>query len=129
MRNVTIFATAVAFVFCLTVTDNSSTARADKGSGPGDMILQTGNAKSPAKFPHKKHQEKYDCATCHHKQDATGARVSYSAEDNIQKCITCHNEKMDNKSLNTLKLAAHALCKECHKKDGGPNKCPECHVK
>jgi hypothetical protein len=34
--------------------------------GPGDMVLQTEEARKPAGFLHRQHQEAYSCTVCHH---------------------------------------------------------------
>jgi hypothetical protein len=49
----------------------------------------------------------------------------------VKRCAFCHNNNMSNPKLNSFKLAAHGLCKECHKrhKDSAPTKCSGCHIK
>jgi predicted aldo/keto reductase-like oxidoreductase len=54
-------------------------------------------------FNHKAHSDKIDCAVCH---EGTPAKIAID------------------------KKAAHGdACKACHKKDGGPTKCNDCHKK
>jgi hypothetical protein len=102
--------------------------------GPAVIKMQTARKKKPALFPHRKHQDMWDCEVCHHGMDADGNQTPYTAGMAIQHCVTCHNPKMENKKLNNLMQAAHARCKGCHKKmvaDGdaaGPiGKCSGCH--
>ena len=93
--------------------------------GPADITLQTPEARKPADFPHRQHQEAYSCTFCHHAKD--GIMV-------IAKCASCHNQDIANSEVNSYKKAAHKLCKDCHKsvneagKDA-PIKCSGCHVK
>lgn len=125
------FALVGAFVLCFTMVIGG-TSFAD--NGPADMVLKTAKAKKPAAFPHKKHQDMYKCAECHHTKDATGKQGPYVAGEE-KKCVICHNKTdMTDKKLNSFKNASHANCKECHKKaakDGknAPTKCTGCHVK
>lgn len=102
--------------------------------GPAVIKMQTARKKKPALFPHRKHQDMFDCEVCHHGMDAEGNQTPYTAGMAIQHCVTCHNPKMENKKLNNLMQASHARCKGCHKKmvaDGeaaGPiGKCSGCH--
>jgi formylmethanofuran dehydrogenase subunit E len=62
------------------------------------------NSKGNVTFNHKAHSEKLvDCAKCH---EGTPAKIAVNKD------------------------AAHgAVCKDCHKKDGGPTKCNDCHKK
>lgn len=54
-------------------------------------------------FDHKAHSEKLGCDKCH---EGTPAKIAVD------------------------KKAAHgATCKDCHKSDGGPTKCNDCHKK
>ena len=101
-------------------------------AGPEEMVLQTAAAKKPAKFPHKKHQEAFECGECHHSISDDGVKFPYVDGMEIKKCVTCHNkDKMSNPKANDFKLVAHGLCKECHKKnkDSAPTKCSGCHIK
>ena len=102
--------------------------------GPAVIKLQTARKKKPALFPHRMHQEMWDCEVCHHGMDAEGNQTSYTAGMGIQHCVTCHNPKMKNKKLSSLMKAAHVRCKGCHKQlvaEGsvaGPiGKCSGCH--
>jgi uncharacterized protein YlaI len=50
----------------------------------------------------------------------------------VRKCIICHNKnEMENPRFKSFKLAAHGLCKVCHKKmkKTAPTKCSGCHIK
>ena len=101
-------------------------------TGPDEMILKTSAAIKAAKFPHKKHQEAFECGECHHSKSDDGIKYPYVDGMEIKKCVVCHNkDDMDNPKLNNFKLIAHGLCKECHKrnKDKAPTKCSGCHIK
>ncbi|MEJ2200860.1 MAG: cytochrome c3 family protein [Desulfuromonadaceae bacterium] len=65
-------------------------------------------------FNHTSHQEAGTCAVCHHTGVEAGA------------CRTCHGQDT---AIPDMKKAAHDMCKNCHKKDGGPTGCKDCHVK
>lgn len=98
-------------------------------NGPAEMILKTSMAKKPAYFPHKRHQDKYACGTCHHGKDSSGRKAAYTAETIIYRCITCHNADMPDKELNSFQSIGHKLCRECHKthQDTTSAKCSTCH--
>jgi len=102
-------------------------------NGPESIELNAGG-KKVAVFPHKAHQEKNACGTCHHYQDDAGARVACGDDslDKIKKCDTCHNADFANEKLRTWKDIGHGLCKDCHtkmKEEGAPTKCGACHSK
>jgi len=125
-KKLVVLVTAFAFVFSLALLNGVSDA---SNTGPEDMVLKTGNAKKPAKFPHKKHQDAFKCADCHH-GEADGKQTPYTDGMEIQQCVTCHNKDMGNKKLNSFKKAAHSRCKGCHKEmKKGPTKCKGCHTK
>jgi hypothetical protein len=95
--------------------------------GPDEMIMKTPAGKKPAIFPHRKHQEIMACMQCHH---VTKGIMT------IRKCSICHNEKMENTAVNTIKKAAHKQCRGCHKTKKkehqkgtryAPLKCSGCH--
>ena len=76
--------------------------------GPETVVLKTAKGKKPALFPHRSHQTRLDCKTCH--EDA-----NFSKDAN-----------------GWTKKQGHALCKDCHKKhkaDGASTKCSNCHKK
>ncbi|MEN8232742.1 MAG: cytochrome c3 family protein [Thermodesulfobacteriota bacterium] len=101
-------------------------------TGPDEIILKTAAAIKSAKFPHKKHQEAFECGECHHSKSDDNIKYPYVDGMEIKKCVVCHNkDDMNNPKLNNFKLIAHALCKECHKrnKDKAPTKCSGCHIK
>jgi hypothetical protein len=100
-------------------------------AGPADMELKTAAAKKPAKFPHKTHQDTFECGECHHGK-VDGKISPYAEGMEIKKCVTCHNkDDMTNPKLSNFKVVAHGLCKDCHKKnkDSAPTKCSGCHIK
>ena len=47
-------------------------------NGPTEMVLKTEQARKPAYFPHKKHQQKYLCGRCHHGKDPSGKLAKYN---------------------------------------------------
>jgi len=111
-------------------------------TGPADITIDEGG-KKPAQFSHKKHQDAFKCAECHHQMAADGKLVPYVEGQEIKKCASCHNAtvlagKMKDKlALDTLKGAGHGNCVECHKakkdepafKDKKIDKCETCHPK
>lgn len=52
------------------------------------------------------------CDTCHH--DGKGSKKK-------KKCNACHVGKSN-------MIILHSFCKDCHKKEGGPIRCQQCHV-
>ena len=100
-------------------------------NGPAEMILKTSQARKPAYFPHKTHQDKYTCGRCHHGKDSSGRLVKYTAKTDVYKCAACHNTDMANEELNSFKLIGHKLCRDCHRKnqDITSAKCSTCHRK
>lgn len=110
--------------------------------GPADITLDEGG-KKPVQFSHKKHQDAFKCAECHHGMAADGKQVPYVEGQEVKKCGACHNAtvlagKMKDKlALDTLKGAGHGNCLECHKakkdepaiKDKKIDKCETCHPK
>lgn len=114
-------------------------------TGPADIVIASEGSKKPkpAQFPHKIHQEKFDCAECHHGM-VDGEKVAYTADLEIQKCSSCHNaevlpgKKKDKHKLDTPKGYGHGNCQDCHKamaKDDPELKakkiasCSSCHPK
>ena len=61
------------------------------------------NKKGNVTFNHKAHGEKLGCKACHE-----GAPAKIAIDKN-----SAHKQ----------------LCKDCHKKQGGPTKCNDCHKK
>lgn len=129
------------FVLCGSVISSMATTDA----GPAEItIVDSKSAKpKPAQFPHKKHQDAFACAECHHGM-ADGKQVAYTEGMEIQKCETCHTGdtlagKMTGKlKLDTIKGAGHGNCLACHKemakkdaalKERKIDKCGTCHPK
>ncbi|MDX1776608.1 MAG: cytochrome c3 family protein [Desulfobulbales bacterium] len=125
----------LALIFGLLITAGSvwaSDTETQIDTGPAEMELKTSAGKKPAKFPHRKHQEAFECKECHHFKNDEGVKIPFEEGMKIKKCITCHNkDDMVNPKMNSFKLASHGLCKECHKqnKDSAPTKCSGCHIK
>jgi hypothetical protein len=109
---------------------------ADDTKGPEERLLNP-DGKKPALFPHRAHQEREKCGTCHHYVDDAGVRQPATDDPlsnvgKIAKCDTCHNADFANEKLRKWKDIGHGLCKACHKKkkaDGAPTKCGACHPK
>lgn len=90
--------------------------------GPESIVMQSRYNK-PALFPHRRHQDWYGCTACHHATD----RIMV-----IGKCESCHNKDMKDSRMDSLRRAAHELCKGCHKRDRpagttGSSGCSLCH--
>jgi hypothetical protein len=125
----------LVYVFSLALASGTGFA-GDKeiasDTGPDEIILKTATARKAANFPHRKHQESFECGECHHSKSDDGTKYQYVDGMEIKKCVVCHNkDDMNNPKLNNFKLIAHALCKECHKrnKDKAPTRCSGCHIK
>ncbi|MCF6289561.1 MAG: PEGA domain-containing protein [Desulfobacterales bacterium] len=109
--------------------------RTDSGHGLEMIVIQNLSARQPTLFPHQKHQQFLECKECHHGMDENGKQLPYEPEMRILACVSCHNSEMGNKSLNSLKLAGHSLCKGCHRKMAdqgriGPiARCIGCHFR
>ena len=103
-------------------------------NGPADITINADSESAkpkPAQFPHAKHQEKNDCAACHHIDDG-GKQAPLAEGGAVAKCDSCHNADFANEKLRKWKDIGHGLCKDCHKKmkaDGAPTKCTACHPK
>lgn len=126
-----ILKTALVLITFLLVAGGLSFA-SDTETGPETMELKSPAGKKAARFPHKKHQDSFACKECHHTRAEDSVQSPYVEGMQIEKCIVCHNpDDMSNNRLNSFKLAAHGLCKECHKqnKDSAPTKCSGCHIK
>jgi len=83
-------------------------------AGP-DTITLEGGKMGQITFPHSAHQERVDnCTTCHH----NGLKEP--------KCTSCHGVEED---APKAKDAFHKVCKDCHKDQGGPTGCRDCHKK
>jgi hypothetical protein len=133
-KRILVLVQLLVFVFAFIAINSIGIASEEAASvtGPAEMELQTAAAKKPAKFPHRKHQESFECGECHHAKTDNGVKDPYVEGMEIKKCASCHNkDDMSNPKLNHFKLVAHALCKECHKKnkDSAPTKCSGCHIK
>jgi hypothetical protein len=116
----------------------AASAKKPAGNGPDNVNLEpiAGTAKKrPATpFTHKAHWEDYSikCETCHHPVKAKGGAVpSYSCSSSgCHTASECNNATVEkkNKACPNFEDAYHTQCIDCHKKDGGPTKCAECHT-
>jgi len=106
MKRLMLALVAVAFLAA------GSLAFAD--NGPADITLEGGKMGQIA-FGHAAHQAKVtDCTTCHHKGLDAG------------KCTSCHGADA---AAPKAKDAFHKQCQGCHKEQGGPTGCKDCHKK
>ncbi len=110
------------------------TAAVDKG--PENIILRStldpAKTAKPATFPHAEHQNRLECAQCHHSKGEDGSRVAYVEGQEIGKCESCHNTKAEGMKTeyNTFQKAGHGLCRTCHQQsDPQLAKCTVCHKK
>lgn len=137
MKKIVLLA-AAAIVTFIAVNLNPRPAAADEPAmlkAPDTEIVIEG--KKPARFDHKKHLALgVTCGQCHHDaQHNPLTKEAILALDNGSKlqCQSCHNQDFPNKQLNSIKLAFHVRCKECHKAGvggkKGPTKCTDCHLK
>lgn len=118
----------------------------------GVIKMQNGAAVSQHRmgivmFTHEKHyREKPNghgigCGECHH--DAAGKPLTeLKPGDPVQSCFECHDKKdrprkpqdISDEDWLAMRLeyyveALHENCIECHKQQGGPVKCTDCHLK
>ncbi len=78
------------------------------------------------------------CGECHHDKDHKPLN-NLKPGDKVQKCTECHNKpgkaspktfkKPTKKDLEKYYVAIHANCINCHKANGGPTGCKDCHPK
>jgi hypothetical protein len=106
MNKVLIGAMIVGVTFGLGVTAMS------KSSGTGVIDWHKGGKST--KINYSKHMAKgVKCNDCH-RRHKNGKRY-------MKKCGTCHGSQ-----ANALKVG-HKMCKDCHKRKGGPTTCKGCH--
>ncbi|MEA2624320.1 MAG: hypothetical protein QOD06_365 [Candidatus Binatota bacterium] len=113
-------------------------ARAAGDKGPKDILLQpiagTEKKRPATPFTHKAHYDDYSvkCETCHHPVKARGGKVDdhTCSSAGCHAATQCDNKVVPkkNKACPFFEDAYHINCIECHKKDGGPTKCAECHT-
>jgi hypothetical protein len=120
------------------VTSRPATkAAGDKG--PDDILLVpiagTAKKKKTTPFTHKAHWDEYvpDCTTCHHKVKALGNVDPPKMTCSDSGCHTateCNDQTVPKKNAKcpNFEDAYHMNCITCHKQDGGPTKCAECHT-
>ncbi|RUM43258.1 MAG: class III cytochrome c [Desulfocapsa sp.] len=133
MKKALVCATALAF-FCSMGLVGMSMAG---DQGPAEITINP-DGKKPAVFPHAQHQERIQCAECHHGK-ADGKQVPYVEGQKIEKCETCHTGDMLKgkvKGKSAMQRAGHGNCLSCHKaeakKDASLKKiknCSTCHKK
>jgi len=132
------FITAVAAVTLIGASVGiKSAATAETGglTTPDQEITIAG--KKPARFDHNKHLALgVTCGQCHHDGEhnaLTEEAILAMDSPNKLQCANCHNPEFANEKLNSVKLAFHGNCKECHKQGvgdiKGPTKCTDCHIK
>ena len=113
---------AALFAFASSVTVVN---KAVAGEPPETIeIKELKNLYGPVEFPHSDHFDYADdCSVCHHHSE--GKTIS---------CKVCHKpfkvyKYEGSKRINGLGLkgAYHGRCLGCHKEEGGPVGCTECH--
>jgi hypothetical protein len=62
-------------------------------TGPETMELKSPSGKKTARFPHKKHQESFECKDCHHTRPGDSVISPYKEGMQVKKCITCQIKK------------------------------------
>jgi len=72
-------------------------------SAAGPEVIKLEAKMGTVTFPHKAHQEKFRCKKCH--EGAPGKIEGFGKD------------------------WAHKNCKGCHKDEGGPTSCKDCHKK
>ncbi len=113
-------AVAAALTMCFSLV---TVGQAAANNGAAELELKSDLAvtgkpkikKKSVKFNHAKHQEKNECAVCHHGKGADGKQAPYKAGEE-GKCNTCHNKDLANAKLVSFEKVAHKTCKGCHKK-------------
>ena len=80
-------------------------------------IKADGAKMAPVSFSHEKHG-KVDCAKCHHVKDKP-----------TEACKSCHDLKEAKNNAPKIQDAFHKVCLDCHKAQGAPAKCNDCHKK
>lgn len=124
MKKTLVLATAFAFLSGFAMA--GSAFAQDKG--PAEIEMKSERGIKPATFPHAQHQEKFDCAECHHGKDAEGNQVAYEEGMEIKNCASCHNKDEMSGELASLMGAGHKNCKECHKEKAKDKlSCSTCH--
>jgi hypothetical protein len=106
----------------------------------------------PVIFDHQLHGQSYDCISCHHRPDSDDSAAQNSCSRCHQKdsgpkfapCASCHQSgnEIDDITYDQnreghfgifhidtpgLKGAYHLQCLGCHREEGAPSKCQDCH--
>jgi len=99
-------------------TDEAEVTAAVKGEqDKGEEFVTLQASKGTVTFPHRQHQETFECVSCHHPmKDSDGVATA---------CRSCHGVSPD---VLKAKDAFHAACKTCHEAQGGPTGCKDCHA-
>lgn len=132
----------VLFALCI------ATGAAGSTDPPDTLILDTlRELYEPVVFNHGMHMDVFDCSACHHHTvEGTAEQPICSrchrngeAAEHVT-CSACHHSAQDSHSIPGsppgstyhidkpgLKGALHLQCLGCHKTEGGPKACRECH--
>ena len=102
----------------------------------------------PVDFDHQMHAETYACNACHHHTTGDGTQnktcekchAQSESSDDVS-CSGCHQQMAPLSSLAgpaesisyhidkpSIKGALHLQCLGCHRTEGGPTGCQECHA-
>jgi len=137
MKKIVLLTVAAAVTFIAVNPGTRPAAASDPATlkVPDAEIVIDG--KKPARFDHQKHLALgVTCGQCHHDAEhnplTEEAILAMDSGRQLQ-CQSCHNQDFANETLNSVKLAFHSNCKECHKEGvgdkKGPTKCTDCHLK
>ncbi len=94
-----------------------------KAVAPSIVLGHIAKEYPPVTFNHELHTEIGEaCTGCHH---------HHGAVEKTPPCRECHNTRATAPGVKKLGLedAYHGQCIACHRKEGGPRECNECHVK
>lgn len=118
------------------------------GEPSGTLILDSlSDCFEPVTFDHEMHQDGYSCAACHHhttgnNSGATNCCRCHALTNRAEtvRCSDCHGtpetlpEQLNGEApglyhIDTpgLKGALHLQCLGCHREEGGPVGCHDCH--
>jgi len=108
------------------------------GNGPDDVLLKAiaglTMKRAAVPFTHKKHYTDYKlkCEDCHHPVKAKGGTVPATRTCTSAGCHLadqCNGQVVPakNKACPFFEDAYHFNCIDCHRAQGGPTKCAECH--
>jgi hypothetical protein len=98
-----------------------------------DPIIMKGPTSGPVTFPHRAHEERAECLTCHHASKPELPNVTEYAS-----CHSCHTATVEAPLVTNRRDAFHdrrarqGLCVDCHTREAEagkvtPARCASCH--